>query len=105
MAHHVVIGAGPAGLNAIETIRQIDRDGASITLIGDEPAYSRMALPYFLAREIPQEQLATGSTAYFERLRVGTRFGARVTTVDAQARHVELDGGESIAFDTLLIAS
>jgi NAD(P)H-nitrite reductase large subunit len=105
MANHVVIGAGPAGLNAIETIRQIDRDGASITLICDEPAYSRMALPYFLAREIPQEQLATGSAAYFERLRVETRFGARAAAVDAPARSVRLDGGESIPFDTLLIAS
>src|SRR5207245_8103950 len=105
MAHHVVIGAGPAGLNAIETIRQIDADGASVTLICDEPAYSRMALPYFLAREISEDQLATGSPAYFERLRVDMRFGTRAAAVDPSARRVRLDSGEDMQFDTLLIAT
>ena len=34
---HVIIGGGPGGMNAIETIRSYDAD-ASITLISDEPA-------------------------------------------------------------------
>ena len=60
MTKHVVLGAGPAGINAIETIRQFDHDG-SITLVSNEPAYARMALPYFVAKEIPEAQLLTAS--------------------------------------------
>jgi NADPH-dependent 2,4-dienoyl-CoA reductase/sulfur reductase-like enzyme len=35
---HVIIGAGPAGINAIETLRAIDSD-CEISLVSDEPAY------------------------------------------------------------------
>ncbi len=104
MPHHVIIGGGPAGINAIETIRQFDTSGA-ITLISDERAYARMALPYFLAREIPEGQLNIGGDDYFDRLRVTRKIGARVTRVDGGARSVHLDNGERIAFDNLLIAT
>jgi NAD(P)H-nitrite reductase large subunit len=104
MAHHVIIGGGPAGINAIETIRQFDQ-GAAITLISDERAYARMALPYFLAKEIPDGQLDIGSDEYFERLRVTRKIGARVVRIDSGARTVHLEGGEQVGFDTLLIAT
>lgn len=104
MSHHVVIGGGPAGINAIETIRQFDTSGA-ITLISDERAYARMALPYFLAKEIPEGQLDIGNDAYFDRLRVTRRIGARVTRVDGTARTIQLDDGETVGFDDLLIAT
>ena len=46
---HVIIGNGPTGLVAAETLRRLQPD-AEIALIGDEkePPYSRMAIPYFL---------------------------------------------------------
>jgi NADPH-dependent 2,4-dienoyl-CoA reductase/sulfur reductase-like enzyme len=46
MTHHVILGAGPAGVIAAETIRKLSAHD-SITIIGDapEPAYSRMAIP------------------------------------------------------------
>ena len=56
---HVIIGGGPGGMNAIETIRSYDT-AASITLISNEPAYSRMALPYYISGNIPIEQVITG---------------------------------------------
>ena len=49
---HVIIGGGPAATNAMETIRELDKQ-ALITLISDEPAHSRMALPYWLSAQIP----------------------------------------------------
>jgi NAD(P)H-nitrite reductase large subunit len=104
MSHHVIIGGGPAGINAIETIRQFDSNGA-ITLISNERAYARMALPYFLARQIPQAQLDIGADAYFERLRVTRKIGPRVTRLDGQERALHLDSGETIGFDNLLIAT
>lgn len=104
MTRHVVLGAGPAGINAIETIRQFDHDG-SITLVSNEPAYARMALPYFVAKEIPEAQLLTASDPYFDRLQVDRRIGRRAAQIDPQARVVRLDDDTSVPFDNLLVAT
>ena len=52
---HIIIGAGPAGVVAAETLRKTDPE-AEITLIGDEPEppYSRMAIPYYLCDNIDE---------------------------------------------------
>lgn len=47
--HHIIIGGGPAGLIAAETIRKLAPfDNISIISDEPEPAYSRMAIPYLL---------------------------------------------------------
>ena len=50
--------------NALETIRSIDGGDSRITLISDEPAHSRMALPYWLSGQVPREQTYTADDAY-----------------------------------------
>ena len=101
---NIIIGSGPAATNACETIRQFDAD-ASITLISDEPAHSRMALPYWLSGQIPREQTHTGDDDYFNRLGVTAILGQRVTKIDTSARTVSLSGGSDESFDRLLIAT
>ena len=101
--HHVIIGGGPAATNAIETIRQFDGT-AKITLICDEPAHARMALPYWLSGEITREHTLTADDAYFQKLNVDTRFGVRVTKIDPEANQLELTEG-TLNFDRLLIAT
>ena len=55
---YVILGAGPAGVNAAESLRRLDSD-ASIRIIGDEPEppYSRMAIPYLLMDRIDEKAL------------------------------------------------
>ena len=55
---HVIIGNGPAGVIAAETIRK-HAPGDSILLIGDEaePPYSRMAIPYQIGRASCRERV------------------------------------------------
>jgi len=103
--HHVIIGGGPAATNAVETIRDFDGGRSRITLICDEPAHSRMALPYWLAGTIPEAQTHTGDAACFTRLDVKTRFGVRVASVDPQGRTLTLSDGGRLDFDDLLIAT
>lgn len=47
---YVIIGAGPAGLNAAATLRRVD-SGGDVTLLSGEatPPYAKMVLPYLLA--------------------------------------------------------
>src|SRR5439155_508662 len=105
MARHVIIGGGPAGIAAIEAIRATEGQASSLTLISDEPAYSRMVLPYYLAREIPEAHCLIGDQAYFDRQKVEPLLGVRVQRVDTQARNLILSDGKTVPFDTLLIAT
>jgi NAD(P)H-nitrite reductase large subunit len=102
---HVIIGAGPVATNAIEAIRQFDSGQSEITLVSDEPAHSRMALPYWLAGKIPREHIYTGDAAYFQRLGVQTRIGVRATRIDPQTKTLALSDGSNLQFDKLLIAT
>jgi NAD(P)H-nitrite reductase large subunit len=101
---HVLVGAGPASLNALETLRSLD-PAAEITLICDEPPYSRMVLPYLLAGSIEEQAVRTGDAAWFEGLGVATRFGSRVVALDPEADRVLLDDGSALPFDRLLLAT
>lgn len=103
--HHVIIGGGPVATNAIETIRQVETDTSRITLVSDEPAHSRMALPYWLAGQIPRQQTMTADRATLERLAVDARIGRRAAAIDPARRTVTLDDGQQLDYDRLLIAT
>ena len=104
--HHIIIGAGPAGVIAAETIRKHAPHDA-ITLIGDEKEapYSRMAIPYLLVGNI-QEQgtYLRKSATHYQDLRI-TQTTAMVKSVNVSAKSLMLDNGQSLDFDTLLIAT
>ena len=102
---HLIIGGGPAAINAIETIREFDGGASAVTLVSDEPAYARMVLPYYLANQIPLKQVFTADSVYYDRLKVERRIGHRVTSIDPNARTATLSSGQTLAFDVLLIAT
>ena len=106
MAHHVILGAGPAGVIAAETIRkQAPHD--QITIVGDEaePPYSRMAIPYLLIGNIQEDgTYLRKSATHFEALNV-KQVPARAQRVDGAGKQVHLSNGEVLAFDKLLIAT
>jgi len=106
MTHHVILGAGPAGVIAAETLRK-HAPADTITLVGDEPdaPYSRMAIPYLLIGNIEEQgTYLRKSATHFDDLRI-TQVKAKVTRVDAAGKTVHLDNGQSMAFDKLLIAT
>lgn len=103
---HVIIGAGPAGVVAAETLRRLDTVG-DITLVGDEPEppYSRMALPYYLVKNIDEEgTYLRKQPGHFERLRIALRHD-RVQSVDVSGKRVVLAGGDALPYDRLLLAT
>ncbi|MER3416248.1 MAG: hypothetical protein C4297_08580 [Gemmataceae bacterium] len=103
--HTVILGGGPAAINAIETIRLFDAGSSRITLVSDEPAYARMALPYYLADTIPLKHLFTADADYYDRLKVQRRIGPRAVEVRPQQHLVKLSDGTQMHFDSLLIAT
>lgn len=103
--HNVIIGGGPVATNAVETIRQFDDGASRITLVSDEPAHSRMALPYWLAGQIARDHTMTADDAYYAKLKVEPRIGVRATKLDPQGKSVTLSDGSPLGFDNLLIAT
>jgi NAD(P)H-nitrite reductase large subunit len=106
MTHHVILGAGPAGVIAAETIRKLAPLDA-ITIIGDEPepSYSRMAIPYLLMGNINEAgTYLRKSPTHFADLKINVRV-AHVQSAQAATKTIVLDGGETVSFDTLLVAT
>jgi len=106
MTHHVILGAGPAGVIAAETIRKL-APLDNITIVGDEPepAYSRMAIPYLLMGNIDEAgTYLRKRAAHFSDLKIKV-LQNRVKSVRAATRTLGLESGESLAFDTLLVAT
>jgi NAD(P)H-nitrite reductase large subunit len=106
MTHHVILGAGPAGVIAAETIRKLSATD-SITIIGDEPEppYSRMAIPYLLMGNVDERgTYLRKSPTHFTDLKIKV-LQAQVQSVQAATKKVVLKSGETMTFDTLLIAT
>ena len=103
---HVILGNGPAGVVAAETLRKsAPRD--EVTLVGDEPGppYSRMAIPYLLMGEIGEPGTwLRKDPGHFGRLGITLKEG-RAVSVDTAGKQVRLASGETLAWDRLLVAT
>jgi len=103
---HLILGAGPAGVIAAETLRK-HASGDTITVVGDEPEtpYSRMAIPYLLTGRVGEEGIYIRRAAdHYARQRI-TLLRGRAASVDVAARIVALEDGGRLPFDRLLIAT
>jgi NAD(P)H-nitrite reductase large subunit len=102
---HVIVGGGTAGMNAITTIREIDHGASEIVLIAAERPYSRMVLPYFLARNITESHVFTANPSRLAQLKVTPHIGRRASNLDTNTKTLTLDNGTVVEYDDLLIAT
>ncbi|MBE0548459.1 MAG: NAD(P)/FAD-dependent oxidoreductase [Rubrivivax sp.] len=103
---HLILGAGPAGVIAAETIRK-HAPGDEITILGDEPEapYSRMAIPYLLMGNIGEAGTHLRHQGdHYQRSRIELKRG-RAVKLDTAARRVQLDDSSWLGYDRLLIAT
>ncbi len=103
----VIVGASLAGGRAAESLRKLGHEGR-IVLIGAEKdrPYDRPPLSKKAMRgQHPEEKLFFRAEDYYETNRIEVRFGTRAERLNGTAREVELAGGETVAFDKLLIAT
>ncbi len=103
---YVILGAGPAGVNAAESLRRVDPHGR-IRIVGDEPEppYSRMAIPYLLMNRIAEPGTYLREREdHFDRLGIEVS-RARALGIDSAAHQLTLDSGQTLRYDKLLIAT
>jgi 3-phenylpropionate/trans-cinnamate dioxygenase ferredoxin reductase component len=103
----VIVGASLAGGTAAVTLREAGFDG-DIVLVGAESQlpYNRPPLSkgYLRGQERFEDQLVKPASYYAEQ-RITLTLGTRATAIDAGQKLVELEGGERLVYDRLLVAT
>ncbi len=101
----VIIGAGAAGISALQTIRKIDTE-SEIKIVNKEdlPPYSLSSLPFSLSGELPDKEINRFSGDFFGAIKAETVTGL-VTSLDVDGKKIILDGGMELTYDKLLIAT
>lgn len=103
----IIIGAGQAGLQSIVSLRQSGYPKA-ITLIGDEAylPYQRPPLSKaYLSGKMERERLFLKPESFFTDNNVTVKLATRVASIDAGAKSVTLESGESLAYEDLILAT
>jgi len=103
----VVVGAGHAGVEAASALRMAGV-GVPITIIGDESAvpYSRPPLSKgILAGTAERHEIELRAEDFYPREDIDLRLGVAVTDLDAVARTVQLDDGDTLPYESLVIAT
>jgi phenylglyoxylate dehydrogenase epsilon subunit len=102
---YVIVGTGPAGMNAAEALRVKDSE-SRIFLIGQEPTlpYSPTVLPYFISGKIKEKELFLFQEAYLKKQGIELIQGNGVISVSSQEGKVFLKDGPPLSYDALILA-
>ncbi len=103
---YLIIGNSAGGIGAAEAIREVDEVGA-VAIISDEPypSYSRPLISKHLSRECTLEGMLFRPPDFYEHNNINSLLGKRVTSLGLGKHIVELESGENVAWEKLLIAS
>jgi len=106
MAKYVIIGGSAGGIGAVEAIREVDPVG-TLTVISEEkvPQYSRPMISEYVSKEATLDTMKYRGDQFWKNNNVKTLTGRTATKIDFTKKQVELDGGDKIDYEKLLIAT
>jgi 3-phenylpropionate/trans-cinnamate dioxygenase ferredoxin reductase subunit len=108
MAEHIVIiGAGQAGVQAVQSLRAEGFQGR-LTMVGDEayPPYQRPPLSKaYLLGTFARERLFLKGDDFYREAGCELLLNMRAAKLDRAARTVGLSDGRTLAYDKLLLAT
>jgi NAD(P)H-nitrite reductase large subunit len=104
--HIVIIGNGGAGISALQTIREVDKE-SKITIISREkfPAYSPCSLPHLLSGEADKQKILRFDKRFYNKLDATFMKNAEALRVSPRKKVIELADENIIKYDKLLIAA
>ena len=103
----VIIGAGHAGAQLVESLRSGGHDG-HLVLIGDEihrPYDRPLTSKGLLSGEVEVERAYLKRDSYYQDKDIELILGTRARKIDRAARKVELEDGRAIGYDRLVLAT
>ena len=102
---YVIVGSGPAGLSAIEAIREVDSEGEVILITAERfVGYSKPLITYLLGGRVTKENMYYRTEERLREINVEARSATKVEKVLVDERAVVTHTGEKVAFDKLLLA-
>lgn len=102
--NYVILGASAAGINAIKTLKNLDKE-SNITLISkDSKIYSRCMLHHVISGHISVESINFIEDNFIEENNINWLKNKTVNTIDTENKIVKIDN-EDISYDKLLIAT
>ncbi|MDV6286674.1 NAD(P)/FAD-dependent oxidoreductase [Rhodococcus jostii] len=104
-ANVVIVGAGHAGVQTAASLREMGHDGR-ILLIGDEPdrPYHRPPLSKSFIASPDADLDPLRSEEFFANNDIDLRLGVRARNLDPSTQRLDLDSGEKVHFDHLILA-
>lgn len=103
----VIVGAGQAAAQAVQSLRQGGFGGA-LTIVGDETAlpYQRPPLSKaYMKGEFEEERLYFRPAAWYEDNHVEVMLGNRAVRIDRPGRALQLEHGAELPYDALILAT
>lgn len=104
----VIVGASMAGSAAVRALRQQEGFDGKIILIGaeKEPPYDRPPLSKeYLKGDQTRDKLYLLPPDFYKENDIELQLGVRATSLDPQGKKVQLDNGNSIDYDAILLAT
>lgn len=102
----ILVGAGAASLEFINTYRDINRED-EIHVFAKEPLlfYNRVMLPEYINREKQWQDIKSSEKAELERLNITFHQGNAITTINRSEKTVVDQQGETHSYDKLILAT
>jgi 3-phenylpropionate/trans-cinnamate dioxygenase ferredoxin reductase subunit len=104
---HIIVGASLTGAKAAETLRQNGFEGR-IVVIGaeDERPYERPPLSKdYLRGEVEREKVYVHDEGFYAEHDIELRLGREAVRLDTSNNELELDDGDRLRYDRLLLAT
>lgn len=103
---YVIIGNGVAAVGAVEGIREVDKTGP-ITIVSAEPykAYGRPLISNLLSGKIGEKDIYYRGDDFYPSRGVSVFLGERAAAIEVEKKRIVLEGGGTVSFDRLLIAT
>lgn len=107
MIHRIIIiGGGIAGITAVKSIRETDKD-SEIIIFGEEKFYPyyRIKLSKNLLDDLSEDNVLVQKKAWYEENKVNIYAGKKVQKINPHDKEVVLSDGNIFKYDKLLLAN
>ena len=106
MNKYVIIGSGPAGVNAAKKIRAIDKEG-TINIFTEEPypLYYKPRLPEVLSGDVSLDEIIIYKPEWYDTNNIHVRYESTIHDIDISNKTVITSDNNEFAYDKLLLAS
>lgn len=102
---YVVIGASAAGISAVKTLRELDKECEIVLVSKDEKIYSRCILHHYISNHRNIEELNFSGKDFIDEYNITWIKGVEVIAVNDSKKTLKLSSNEELSYDKLMIAS